>query len=100
IGQRLPRAGAAAPSLSDASLATLVKIKTLTSLKLGEAHFTPEALVALASLPQLTQLTFFETDLSAADIEKVRASLPKLKIEWQPLTEEQRKKFEQYLKQS
>lgn len=98
VGQRLPRAGAA-PSLSDASLEVLVSLKSLDNLQLGEAHFTVDKLTAaLSSLPQLKQLTLFETDLAAADVEKLRAALPALKIAWQPLTDEQRKKFEQYLR--
>lgn len=99
VGQRLPRAGAREPSLSDASLGVLTSIKTLENLQLGEAHFTPELLAkCLPSLPQLQRLTLFETDLTAEDVEKLRAALPSVKIEWQPLTDEQRKKFEQYLR--
>jgi hypothetical protein len=98
IGQRLARAGAKAPSLSDASLPVLARMTTLETLKLGEAHFTAEALRTLKSLPNLKQLTLYETDLSATDADKIRKELPGATIDWQPLTHEQRKKFELYLK--
>jgi hypothetical protein len=99
IGQRLPRAAAKAPSLSDASLPTLITIKTLESLKIGEAHFTLAALRGLKALPKLQTLTLYETDLPAADVETLRAELPGVKIDYAPLTDEQRKKFDMYLKQ-
>lgn len=98
IGQRLPRPGAKAPSLSDASIPTLTSIKSLEVLRIGEAHFTPAALKALKSLPKLKQLQLYETDLTEADVEKVRQELAGVKVEWEPLTEAQRKKFDQYLK--
>ncbi len=98
IGQRLPRPGVKAPSLSDVSLPTLAGMKTLENLKIGEAHFTLEALRALKSLPKLKKLELFETDLPAADVETLRTELKGVTIDWQPLTEEQRKKFDMYLK--
>jgi hypothetical protein len=98
IGQRLPRADAKAPSLSEASLATFVKIKTLGSLKLSEARLTAGALRTLKVLPKLKQLGIAESDIPAADVEKLRTELPGVKIDFQPLTDEQRKKLETYLK--
>ncbi len=97
IGQRLPGAGRK-PSLTDRSLAVLAGMKTLQSLKLGEAHFTVEALGKLKDLPDLKTLSFFETDLSNADVAALRGLLTDVKIDSEPLTEEQRKKFEMYLK--
>ncbi len=98
LGQRLPHAGAKAPSLSDASLPTLAIIKTLESLKIGEAQFTLEALRALKALPKLKQLAIYESNIAATDVEKLRAEMPGVKIDFQPLTDEQRKKLESYLK--
>jgi hypothetical protein len=98
LGQRLPRTGVKTPSLSDASLPILAKIKTIESLRIGEAHFTLEALRALKSMPRLKQLTIYESDIAAADVEKLRAALPGVQIDFQPLTDEQRKKLEMYLK--
>ena len=98
IGQRLPGHGNKAQSLSDASLPTLAKITTLESLKIGEAHFTVDALLALKSLPKLSKLSLYETDLTVADVERLRSEMKNVKIEFEPLTEEQKRKFEMYLK--
>lgn len=98
IGQRLPRADAKVPSLSEVSLVTFVKIKTLESLKLSEARLTAGALRILKSLPKLKQLGITESDIPAADVEKLRVELPGVKVDFQPITEEQRKKLETYLK--
>lgn len=98
LGQRLPGHGNKAPSLSDVTLPKLTKLQALETLKLGEAHFTVETLLALKALPKLKTLSLSETDLTAEDVEKLRQGLPGIKIDWQPLTEEQRKKFDQYLK--
>ena len=98
LGQRLPRAGAREPSLSDASVPTVVGMRTLENLALGEAHFTVEALRKLSTLPNLKKLTLYETDLSAEDAAAIRAALPNVAVDWQPLTDEQRKKLEMYLK--
>jgi len=57
-----------------------------------------EALARLKVLPRLKQLTLFETDLAAAEVDKLRDALRGVSIDWQPLTAEQRKKFDMYLK--
>lgn len=98
IGQRLPRPGAPDASLSDASIATLVKIPSLEVLQLGEAHFTLAGLRQLKTLPRLKQLRVYESDISPADIDTLRAELPAVKLDFEPLTDEQRKKFELYLR--
>lgn len=99
MGQRLPRADAREPSFTDASLAVFSGIKTLESLKIGEAKLSLDALHQLKNLPKLKLLTIYETDISAADIETLRGELPTVKLDFQPLTDEQRKKLETYLKQ-
>lgn len=98
IGQRLPRAGAQGPSLSDASIPVFAGIKTLEALKLGEGRFSYKALAALKDLPKLKSLLIYEADVSESDLEQLKTALPEVKIEFQPLTEEQRKKLEMYLK--
>ena len=97
IGQRLPRTAVKAPSLSDASLTTFASMKTLETLELGEAHFSVQALLALQSLPNLKKLVLFETDLSAGEVDRLKEKLPSVAIQWAPLTDEQRKKFDIYL---
>jgi hypothetical protein len=99
IGQRLPRKDAKAPSLGDASLPTLAGIKTLETLKIGEARFTLPALKGLKALPKLKKLIIYETDIAAADIDALKAELKDVQVEFQPLTDEQRKKLDVYLKQ-
>jgi len=86
------------PSLSDASLPALLPMKNLTTLKIGEARFTLQALRQLKNLPSLKNLTLYETDLSDAEVETLKTELPDVKIDFQPLTESQRQKLEVYLK--
>ena len=97
LGQRLPRSGVP-PCLTDQSLTTLVKIQTLESLEIGEARFTLEALKQLRNLPHLKRLKIDRTEIAAADIDALRTELPGVKVEFEPLTEEQRPKLEAYLK--
>ncbi len=100
LGQRLPRTGIQEPSLSDLSLPTVAKIHKLETLKLGEARFTLKALRELKALPNLKSLTIYETDIPPADIETLQAELPSVRLTFEPLTEEQRKKLEMYLKEA
>jgi hypothetical protein len=97
IGQRLPRTGVKAPSLSDASLPTFASMKSLETLELGEAHFTVPALLQFQALPKLKKLVFFETDLTSAEVDQLRAKFPNVTIDWKPLTADQQKKFDMYL---
>ena len=46
-----------------------------------------------------TELRRACADISEADIAKLRADLPKVAIEWKPLTDEERKALEGFLKQ-
>jgi hypothetical protein len=97
IGQRLPHAGAP-PSLDDAALATIAQIKTLQTLRIMEVRLTSAGLASLKALPALQTLAITESEVAEADLEALRKALPSVKIEHQPLTDEQRKKLEQYLK--
>jgi hypothetical protein len=98
LGQRMPNPHSKAPSLSDASIPTLVTMKSLESLNIGEARFTLGGLSQLKGLPKLKMLTLWVTDFPESDVEKLRAVLPGVKIEYQPMTADQQKKFDQYLK--
>lgn len=97
LGQRLPRKGAA-PCLTDRSLTTLAAMKSLEALEIGEARFTLAALKQLRSLPNLKRLKIDRTEIPLSDIEELRAELPGVKVDFEPLTDEQRKKLELYLK--
>lgn len=98
VGQRLPHGKNAPLSLTDASLSTLAQIQKLESLEIGEARFTLEALRQLKSLPKLKRLKIDRTEILAADLEQLRSEMPDVKIEFEPLTEEQREKLKAYLK--
>ena len=100
LGQRLRQwNGKPNPlSIDDTTLATLAKMKALESLSLDEVRLTYAGLAQLKALPNLKKLTFPHADISEADIAKLRADLPKVAIDWKPLTEEERKKLEGMLK--
>jgi hypothetical protein len=97
LGQRLPGQGRPL-SFTDESLATITKMKSLESLEIGESRFSLEALRQLGSLPNLKKLKITRTEISAEDVEALRTDLPNVKIDFQPLTDEQRKQLEMYLK--
>lgn len=99
MGQRLPWGGGKAVSLSDASLPKFAKIKTLETLAIGEAHFTVAGLAVLKDLPALKKLELYQTDLPETDVPLVREKLPNVTVDFKPLTEQQRKGLEAYLKQ-
>lgn len=99
MGQRLPWGGGKAVSLSDESLKTYVKIKTLESLAIGEAHFTVAGLAVLKELPALKKLELYQTDFPETDVPLVQKELPNVTVDFKPLTAEQRKSLENYLKQ-
>lgn len=91
IGQRLPPWGKSIPpSFDEATLATLVKISSLESLSLMEARLTGKALEQLKALPKLQKLSIQTTDISAADVDALRRVLPSVKIDFKPLTDEER----------
>jgi hypothetical protein len=99
LGQRLPRGGMKlAPSLSDVSIPTLAKMQALETLRISEGRFTVEALKALKALPKLKVLNIAESELTAGSIEELRKELPNAKVDLEPLTEDQKKKLEMYLK--
>jgi hypothetical protein len=97
LGQRLPHGGVA-PCLTDRSLSVLAKMATLESLEIGEARFTLAALKQLKSLPRLKRLKIDRTELTVSDIEQLRAELSGVDVKFEPLTDEQRKKLESYLR--
>jgi hypothetical protein len=72
---------------------------SLEVLSIGEARFTAEGLKVLKMLPKLKQLTIYESDITEADVEKVRKELTGVQVKFEPLTEEQRKKLVNYWKE-
>jgi hypothetical protein len=98
LGQRLPRGKGMPLSISDDSLPTLGRIKTLQRLEIGETHFTVDALEQLKKLPNLKGLKIYNTQLKETDIEALRKRLTEVKISFEPQTEAQKKKLAAYLK--
>lgn len=91
MGQRLPSWGKPTPPSFDGStLPVFAKIKSLETLELFEARLTAADLEPLAALPNLKLLKIHTTDISAADIDKLRAAHPALKVDHKPLTDADR----------
>lgn len=91
VGQRLPRYGTnAPPSFDESTIPTLAKMKSLEKLELFEAVLTARGLAPLKELPNLKTLAINTTEISAADVGAVRAALPGVKVEFRPLTDEER----------
>ncbi len=91
IGQRLPRYGTAAPpSFDESTIPTLARMKSLEKLELFEAVLTARGLAPLKELPNLKVLAIHTTEIPAADVAAVRAALPGVKVEFRPLTAEER----------
>ncbi len=83
--------------LTDASLETLAQMKSLQNLTLMQARLTLPALEQLKSLPNLKKLNLDHIDISAADLEKLKAALPAVAITGKPLTDEERKSLDEFL---
>lgn len=98
LGQRLPGRPAKPPSFTNATIADLAKMSGLEDLSLMEARLSGDALLVLKALPNLKKLTIAQVDIPAADIEKLKAALPKVTVEWKALTEEQGKMLTEKLK--
>jgi hypothetical protein len=100
LGQRLRRwdGSSNALSLDDATLDLLSKITTLESLSLDETKLSLDALLKLKALPNLKKLELRRIDLPAEDVEKLKSALASCKVDFKPLTDEERKKLEGYLR--
>ncbi len=97
LGQRLP--GSERPQcLTDASLKTIATMTALTSLEIGESRFSFNALKQLKALPELKKLKIVLTKIELGDIESLKTELPNVEVIFEPLTDEQRKRLEGYLK--
>ncbi len=91
IGQRLPKSGKPSPpSLDETTIATLAKIKSLEQLELFEIRLSAKGLTPLKDLPKLKRLSIHTADISEGDVEAVRKQLPNAKIDFKPLTAEDR----------
>ena len=100
LGQRLRRYDGKPNllSLDDTTLAIVAKLTSLETLSLDEVRLTHAGLSALKALPALKKLALLRTDISEADLAKLRADLPNVTIDWKPLTDTERKALEGFLK--
>ena len=65
---------------------------------MSEADFDIASLSQLQELPKLKRLKLDRTYLTPSDVEALGANLPGVRIDFEPLEEDQRKKLEAYLK--
>jgi hypothetical protein len=88
IGQRLPSfVKDPAPSFDESTMDVIAQIKSLESLELAEARLSAKIIPQLKALPKLKRLKFETVDISSADVDAVKAALPSVKVEWQPLSD-------------
>jgi hypothetical protein len=92
IGQRLPGWGSPEPSFDGSTIPVIAGMKTLEQLELTEARLTATDLAPLAGLPRLEKLVILTCDIPPADVEKLRGELPGVKIDFTPLSAEEREK--------
>ncbi|MDZ4402725.1 hypothetical protein [Prosthecobacter sp.] len=91
IGQRLPSWGKDSPiSFDESTLETLAQIKTLESLELTEARLSAKIIPHLKALPKLTKLRIETVDITEADVEAIKAALPNCKVDFKPMTEDEK----------
>jgi len=99
LGQRLRRYGGEsnAHSLTDKTLDIVAQLKSLDTLTLSEQKFSTEALLKLSALPKLKRLELPQVDVPAAEIERVRAALTGVQVQWEPVSAEDRAKLDRLL---
>ena len=84
--------------LSDAALASLVTIPKLSKLSLEFSVFTyAGGLNRLKEIPNLATLDLKDVALSAEDLAKLKADLPKVKITFTPMTPEYRAQWDAWV---
>lgn len=86
------------PCLTDATLATIAKMKSLESLELTEMQLTFPVVEQLSAPPNLKKLKLEGVDILSKDVEKLRAKMAWVSIEWKPMTESEIKRLTDFLK--
>lgn len=88
MGQRLPSRGKNEPaSFDESTMAVLSQLKTLESLELTEARLSAKIIPHLQALPKLAKLKIQTVDISPADVEAIKAALPDVKVDWEPMSD-------------
>jgi|SRR5882672_4642750 len=92
LGQRL--AYQPPTSVSDETVAVLVELKALDTLRLEEARMSLAALSRLQGLPGLKTLVLEGIELPEADVDKLRQQLPAAKVQWTKPSEAYQKRIQ------
>ena len=91
MGQRLPEWGKDTPiSFDESTMTVIAEIKTLESLELTEARLSAKIIPQLQALPKLTKLKIETVDISAADVEAIKAALPNCKVDFKPMSDDEK----------
>jgi Leucine-rich repeat (LRR) protein len=90
FGQRLPRGKDHAPSFDATTLALFAEIPSLEKLDVFEVKLTAADFTPLKKLTNLKMLNIHGTEITDADVAKVRELLPNVKVDFKPITEEER----------
>ncbi|QDU98980.1 leucine-rich repeat domain-containing protein [Lignipirellula cremea] len=89
------------PRITDASLSHLAAIRSLETLSIGETRFSwSGGLNRLVELPNLKSLELYEVDMSAEDLNRVKAALTNVRVDWTPIREKYREMFERNFRTS
>lgn len=82
-------------TVDDACLSSVAKIKTLHALRLSFVELTFEgSLKPLLDLPSLSELTLYQVEVPAADLERFQSLRPSVKVRHTPMDSEYRSKLE------
>lgn len=88
IGQRLPEWGKDTPiSFDESTMNVIAQIKTLEALELTEARLSAKIIPHLQALPKLKKLKIETVDISAADVEAIKAALPNCQVDFKPMSD-------------
>jgi hypothetical protein len=98
FGQRLPRGKDHAPSFDATTLALFAEMPALETLDVFEVKLTAADFAPLQRLPKLKTLKIHGTEISEADVAKVRELLPNTKIDFQPISDEERQNLSKKLR--
>ncbi len=98
FGQRLPRGKDHPPSFDATTIALFAEIPSLEKLDLFEVKLTAADFAPLKKLPNLKTLNIHGTEITDADVAKVRELLPNAKVDYKPITEEERVNLSKKLK--
>ena len=88
VGQRLPDWGKDSPvSFDESTLPVIAQIETLETLELTEARLSAKIIPSLKALPKLARLKIQTVDIPLADVEEIKAALPAVKVDHEPISE-------------